>query len=427
MSTKHCQKTSAITLPNLHALAKESLLVIRESPKFCPSVFLMTLMQSASSGHASFNKMAGALGESLAPMSKQGLSARFSPKSTKFLQSVLYSLMEQRLSPVRSTLEYAGTKRIIVEDSSAVSLPKKNAKCFPAHGNAHGKTAGLKIDFAYDLKSGQCVSHTLEKATEQDKSIGKETVTLAEEGDLFLRDMGYFILEDFDYLEEQGASWVTRLPMNCKVSTMDGKTLESVLKNTELNQLDLEVFAGEKKQKRCRLVAVRADQNVVEQKHRKRKADAQKKGKKPSQDSLTRDGWHLILTSLSKEQASVEEIGHLYTCRWSIELQFRGLKDALNLKKALNRITNKYHIEALVLAAMITHQLSQRVWNLYYKILHEVGKTLSLEKLFANLVIFLSKLTRLEEINQFKPDLRHIAYEKRTRQDKVNTGFFPLA
>ena len=67
----------------------------------------------------------------------------------------------------------------------------------PAHCNHYGKTAGVKIDFAFDLLTGSIVSHSLQAATEQDKSIGKEFVIEVRRGDLVLRDMGYFSLTEF--------------------------------------------------------------------------------------------------------------------------------------------------------------------------------------------------------------------------------------
>ena len=81
-------------------------------------------------------------------------------------------------------------------------LAKSNADAFAAHGNHHGKTAGVKIDLAFDLLTGSFVSHGLYAATEQDKSIGKEFIIEVWRGDLVLRAMGYFSLSEFTAIEE---------------------------------------------------------------------------------------------------------------------------------------------------------------------------------------------------------------------------------
>jgi len=56
-------------------------------------------------------------------------------------------------------------------------MHKGNAKEFKAHGNAHRGTAGIKVDLTYDLLSGMCISRTLERATDQDKSLDQENIT----------------------------------------------------------------------------------------------------------------------------------------------------------------------------------------------------------------------------------------------------------
>ncbi len=61
-------------------------------------------------------------------------------------------------------------------------MPKATSECFPAHGNHHGKTAGVMIDFAYDLFSGTVLFHSLEGATTQDKTIGKEAIAVLKPG-----------------------------------------------------------------------------------------------------------------------------------------------------------------------------------------------------------------------------------------------------
>ena len=98
-------------------------------------------------------------------MARQSLHERFSPQSTAFLMSVHGNLIEQRFEPTRIALKRTALNRIIIEDASGQVMPKSNAANFPAHGNHHGSTAGVKIDLAYDLKPP---SKNLLKSTGQD-------------------------------------------------------------------------------------------------------------------------------------------------------------------------------------------------------------------------------------------------------------------
>ena len=47
--------------------------------------------------------------------------------------------------------------RILIGNASGQVMPKSYANAFPAHGNHYGKTAGVKIDLAFDLLTGSIV------------------------------------------------------------------------------------------------------------------------------------------------------------------------------------------------------------------------------------------------------------------------------
>jgi hypothetical protein len=88
---------------------------------------------------------------------RQSLHERFDIRSTAFLMAVLSDLMVQRFKPAAGVLEPTSIRRIIIEDASGHVMPKSNAENFPARGNHHGATAGVKIDLACDLLAGQFI------------------------------------------------------------------------------------------------------------------------------------------------------------------------------------------------------------------------------------------------------------------------------
>ena len=111
---------------------------------------------------------------SLPGMAHQSIHQRFDIRSTAFLMAVLCNLMQQCYCTIATAVGSRAIQRILIEGDSSPDMPKSNAGAFPAHGNHYGKTAGVKIDFAFDLLTGSIVSHSLQAATEQDKSIGKD-------------------------------------------------------------------------------------------------------------------------------------------------------------------------------------------------------------------------------------------------------------
>jgi len=349
---------------------------------------------------------------------------RFTPKSTAFLLTTLNDLMEQRYAPTQVSLQKSSIKRIIIEDASGQAMPKANAENFPAHGNHHGATAGVKVDFAYNVLTGEIISHILEQATTQDKSIGKEVIVEVKTGDLVLRDMGYFSLHEFSAIEEQNAWWLTRLPLTTNVLLENGKALEKLLHSRKYDVLDIRVRVGEQG-KDCRLLAVRAEEQTVSRRRSQRRKKANANGKSACRKALIRDGWHLMLTNLKPEQAKVSQLVKVYRARWAVEIQFRAWKQSLNLTKALNRKSNEHHLQALVLAGMIAHQLGMKI---AYLLSDQIGRArLSYEKLYDVLINHLVKAPRFGDLIEFAPDRRHISRDKRARQSPIESGLNALA
>jgi hypothetical protein len=357
-------------------------------------------------------------------MSRQGMEERFSETCVEFMSGVHDALLEQHFSPLDDTLNNSQIKRIFVEDTSGQRMPKSNAENFPAHGNHHGSTAGVKIDFGYDLISGSVISHGLHGATEQDKTIGKECLSIIKAGDLVLRDMGYFCLAEFTYIESVKAKWLTRLPLTTGVILEDGTELEKHLKASRGNVIDLPVIAG-REGKTCRFVAVRTDEQTVNKRRRKRRCDAKENGKTPCAKGLVRDGWHLMLTNLDADQFSVKQLVAIYRIRWGVEIQFRAWKQSCNLDQALNRTSKESHMIVLLIAGMIAHLIGMHMGRFFAV---KIGfSSLSYEKLYDLLAIHHIKAVTLGDLLEFDPDQRHIMRDKRSRQSPIVAGVAALA
>ncbi len=415
---------SFFSISRLNEIARKTEFVIRDSRKFRPENFLLSLLKSVCSGKASFNQLAMSLGGSAPAISRQGVHKRINRFAVAFLIQIISDLLTNHSADVLEEFSRSGFKRILVEDSSTLRLPKANAELFPAHGNASGSTAGVKCDLCYDLLSQQPVGFDLHRATEQDRTIGRDTLALARRNDLLLRDMGYFDLSEFAYLEGIGAFWFTRLPLTVNLVSTDGMPLEKILGNARGNQIDTEVFAGEVRHK-CRLVAVRADKRTAEKRRRERHEKARRLGKTASSAALVRDGWHLMLSNIPAERISVAALAGLYRSRWAVEIQFRAWKQSLHIGTALNRKSNKWHIEALVCASMIVALMGLKHMAAFAR---QVGLAiLSPEKIMDWIANDISNHESLEKLAAVPPDLRHVRRDTRNRKSTVIQGLTALS
>lgn len=416
---------SLFSVSRLNEIARKTRLVARDSRKFSPANFLLTLLKSVCSGRASFNQLAMSLGSLGAPaMSKQAVHKRIGKFAIAFLLQVISDLITNHSAEALDGFSRSGLKRILVEDSTTFRLPKANAELFPAHGNAAGPTAGVKCDLCYDLLSQQPVSFGLHRATEQDRTIGKETLALARKDDLVLRDMGYFDLSEFAWLEGIGAFWFTRLPLAVLVVSDTGVPLEKLLGNASGNEIDMEVSVGKAGHK-CRLVAMRADNRTTEKRRRERRRKARELGKAADGAALIRDGWHLMLTNLPADRITAAALAGLYRSRWAVEIQFRAWKQSVHAAAALNRKSNKWHIEALVCSSMIVALMGLRQMAVYAR---QVGlAVLSPEKIMDWISNDISLRKNLEELATVPPDPSHVRRDVRRRQSTVIQGVAALS
>ena len=171
---------------------------------------------------------------------------------------------------------------------------------------------------------------------------------------------------------------------------------------------------------------MRATDEAAKARRAKRRADAKKAGKEPCRTGLVRDAWHLMLTNLDTDQASVSQLASIDRARWAVEILVRAWKQSLNLTKALNRVSHEHHIHARVIAAMIVHQLGMKFAQV---VGHRVGRArLSYERLYHDLTSHLIGVVDMAGLEKTDQDLdpRHVTRDKRSRQSPIGSGIQAL-
>lgn len=413
-TTKHANSTlPAATLSklfgNLDGIARASGLIKRRSRKFSADGFLLTLFGAVCHGNASFQKMSMRLSEfQSSSLTKQSLHQRFDESSVTFLKAILESLLLQQSSTL---LEAARFSRVLVQDSTQLWMNRKNCKHYRGVANNSGDQSAAKLDLIMDLKTGEFVDCQEVEAYTQDRTLGPRLLDEVGAGDLVIRDLGYFDVSAFQRVEELDADWISRLHGTADVVLNNGRKLEQLLESTHENYLDLEVEVTAGRHK-TRLIAVRLPQEIADRRRQMKKDKRAKNKTSPKKGTLVREGWNLYLTSLTKEECSLQELIRFYEQRWQIEIQFRAFKQSTQLKRALNRITNQYHLQTLIYAAMIFATLSVSV-SKAIGVATKNSQRLSIEKISSWLGQSITFLRSLNESLSF--DLRHLSHGKRTR------------
>jgi hypothetical protein len=341
---------------------------------------------------------------------------------------VISALLASKAQPLFAPLKSSIFRRVLVEDSTVISMASSNAEHFPNNGNRHGMTAGCKVNLLTDLLSGATISSDLHMAREPDQALTNQVLRHCKKGDLILRDMGFFCIDTLSAIEECKAFWISRLPVTTSLEDKHGVRLEKLLRLCKTDQLDIEVTIGTRRPKSCRLVATRLTAKQTEKNRRQRRHEAKKHGATPSKSGLLRDAWSLVITNLNSDQIDADKLYQIYSFRWSIEIQFRAFKQACRLHLCLNHKSDPFHIEALVLAAMIFQLLTLDLHaKLRGKALREVAnekrkqvirrkdRIPSIEKIADAFAAHLQTVTSTSCLPPFRADPRHLDHDQRRR------------
>lgn len=340
----------------------------------------------------SYEAMCGRI-EELNPdvsLTPQSLEERINKKETvEYIKKVLEEAINERLAffVQESHSLFNLFTDVEIQDSTIITLNEKLADKFKGSGG-NASPSSLKVDFVYSLKYCKVVKISLHEGNYPDQSIAKTDSCTAPIGSLQLADLGYFVLERFKLLDMNGRYYLSRLSgaVNVYLSPEDSacvnlpEYIDKEFKNA--NVIDITVYIGAKEKLPVRLIVYRLPEQVVAERRRKAIANAKKKGRKPSKESLNRLKFSYFITNVPKEIWKPEVVGTVYRIRWQIELMFKYWKSLLNIH--ILKGTRAERVQCIIYArllsiVLITHicgYAAECAWNTCKKEL-SIHKTIS--------------------------------------------------
>lgn len=259
-----------------------------------------------------------------ANVSPQAVEQRVTPALRDTLHGVWRVAIEQVVrSEARAQPLLQRFTQVLIGDSTTIPLSDSLADEFPGCGGSHGfGRAAAKWQVIWD-----CVSGSLWKMSWDAGRQNDSTSAILDEapptGSLSIFDLGYFSLTRFRKWQSAGAQWISRGISDLLV-TIEGQTydLHEWLDAQPPGLIDRWVEVGATRL-RCRVIALRAPDEVVARRRQKARDKAAKKGRQPTARHLATCAWTVFLTSCSEELLSPEEVVVLYRVRWQIELLFK--------------------------------------------------------------------------------------------------------
>jgi Transposase DDE domain len=286
------------------------------------------------------------------------LDARAADCLRRVLEKALERLFAARPEAIPLLRRFAA---VAVEDVTIVGLPAELARQFPGCGGsdpAAGR-AGGKLMTRWDVTTGRLDLLPPAPARDSERTLAKGLPPLPPDS-LRLCDLGFFDLGRLADDQRAGIHFVSRAPALLNVHRPGEPTAVNVttwLDRQTADRVDTEVVLGTKERLRCRLIAVRLPADVAEERLRRLRKKLRKTGRKLSERQRVMCQWTVLITDLSAEAFTVEEICVLYRVRWQIELLYKAWKSGGGLGRARGRTGGRVLCEAYakLLAMVVQH------------------------------------------------------------------------
>jgi hypothetical protein len=275
-------------------------------------------------------------------VSRTAINKRFNDACEVFVASVLSEILRERYkewTPAYGEKVFALFNRVRIKDSTKFQLPDSLKDDFPGVGGCAGE-AGVSIQFEYDIKSGDILYMSIGNGSSNDHEEKSEACAKIENGDLIIRDLGYFSREVFQAFMDEGAYFLSRLDSQITVITekerkkLPFKEIYREMKKKGIDRKEVMVLIGSEKKINVRLIMETAPKEVYEKRVRdarkRNKVNSRKKHRKSGskeplvlkEETRARYRFTLLITNIEPDKLHHSQALSLYRIRWQVELVF---------------------------------------------------------------------------------------------------------
>lgn len=275
-------------------------------------------------------------------ITKQGINTRFNNESVEFLKSLFSRLMmaQSKLLSRNERRLKSTFNSIDICDATSYKIHKK----LKEHYKGSGTDAIVKIQFEYDLLSGEFGSCKVVDAGESDFAYIPKLENNIGKNDLKLKDLGYFKVRHLENIDKAEAFYISRVKTttaiyektNKKYSRIDLIEYSSSLKEGETVEIP-EVYLGAKEKFKSRLIVTKLTKQNKNQKLANLTKNCKRKGREVSELSVESAAINVYATNVPSHMLSTEIIHEIYSLRWQIEIMFKIWKSVfhIHLSKAV--------------------------------------------------------------------------------------------
>jgi hypothetical protein len=305
---------------------------------------------------SSFRQLAVLCGlENEGTVAKQSVWNKVDAKAFDFLGAVLCQQLHGGLLALPQALQDL-VKRVLVADSSTLSLHPSLRKHFPGASNQHAKgQASARLQVVMDLFQGVFVQFGLSGFTRNDQAAATDVIKVLRAGDLLLRDLGYFTLDSLAAIATKGAYFLSRLRYGTHLIDAQGEVIDllgTLKQSSHQAPVHFQGFLGAKVKLPVSVVAFKLPEKIAAERRRKAREDRDRR-LNHNEQYYELLGWTILITNLPNSLLAEVDLLNLYSLRWRIENIFRAWKGGLCPGNLSTHRTNHWHLSCLLLGHML--------------------------------------------------------------------------
>jgi hypothetical protein len=293
-------------------------------------------------------------------VSKQAVHQRLGPPATAFLRGVLAALLAHRW-PAATARQLWPRARLLVQDSTCLSLAPGLRAWFPGPANATAAGAAVRVQCLYEVGAERFLRFAVSAFTRNDQAAAADVLADLRPGDLLVRDLGYFSLPVWQAIGQRGAFFLSRW--------RHGVTLLCPHRGQPLAlrrllrpgcPLDLPVLLGGDQRLPVRLLAFPLPEELANRRRQQARTNRDRR-LHPTAEHLYLLSWYLFLTNAPAQRLPWAQARQLYGLRWRIETVFKSWKSHLGLLRFAR--VGRRQIEPLLYALLIVAVLLHVSWQ----------------------------------------------------------------
>ena len=254
--------------------------------------------------------------------------------------------------------------RVLLQDSTQMQIHEKMADKFKGSGG-NASAASVKVDYCYDVKHEKAEHIAIRQGADSDQGFAEDLAARVQEGDLVIRDLGYFCLNFFAHLASVGAYFLSRLGFNVNVYlTADADEPVKLIRHINRfgngsKTVEFNVFLGQKHRIPIRLIVYRLPSDVYRKRQKAAIKAAKRKGRRISLSYLKFLKYAFYITNVPSTLWPMEAVGTVYRLRWQVELAFKQWKSLFQIN--VLKGTRPERILSLIYGRLIVILVVQRL------------------------------------------------------------------